>query len=189
MKKLKGLCIVMLFAVLVAVGGVDAPTVKAGGGTILFDIGLNETIDFTQYYGSDCNLSSSNSMIAMVSDDGLVTGISYGKAVVTVTWKGDVEGEEKRKAIVTVTKPQQCIERPLFFQPGFYEYAYQKHKPQNVAIALGIFCLNPKAEYVYSTTSDLIKIEPDGTIQEVKGTGVAEIILTENYNNKEEQVG
>ena len=71
MKKLKGLCIVMLFVVLVAAGVVDAPTVKAGGGRsgLRLELGLNETCALVDDWDSVESASSSNSEVVTISDD------------------------------------------------------------------------------------------------------------------------
>lgn len=200
MKKLKSLCIVMLLAVLIATGFVDVSMVRASGGWPPFKIGINEEENIGCLFSpSIYNFSSSNSAVATVSNKGIVTGISYGKVVITATPKSkyryflvDDEIKVKRpkeKVTIIVSKPKRNSKKELYYQPGFYENAYQNNTPQNVAGLFLMECLNPKAKYTYSTTSKLIKIKPDGTIQQIRGAGVVEIVVTENYQEKKTQVG
>ncbi len=124
-------------------------SVRMSHGTGVFsDITLHKTGDdenfIPEYYGSSIAYSSSNTTVAQVNKDGIITPVGYGIATITTTITGKYG--DTRQVTTTLEIPQQISHVPII---------KNVRVPAGESVAVDWYALNKSTEDTMTTTAFL----------------------------------
>lgn len=124
-------------------------SVRMSHGTGVFsDITLHKTGDdenfIPEYYGSSIAYSSSNTTVAQVNQDGIITPVGYGTATITTTITGKYG--DTRQVTTTLEIPQQISHVPII---------KNVRVPAGESVAVDWYALNKSTEDTMTTTAFL----------------------------------
>lgn len=142
--------------------------------------------------------TSSNEAVATVSKKGFYKGKKAGTADILV--REIVDGKATDVGTFTVVVKQSCLQQKneqqvhgyLTNQPGYY--LFDDHEPDESPYSLldGAFIKyqNSKAKYqFFSCNEKKLRLDEDGTVREVHGTGTVSVDVKELYHKKIRTVG
>lgn len=154
-------------------------------------IGENRTISLqNKKKGAQYTFKSSKKKVVSVNKKGIITGLSAGKAKITVTQTLKKKKSKVGTVNVTVKKasiyPDAKDSWWMSTQPGWISSS----SPVQIYKYEVVSYVNPKAKYnFYSSDKTKLKITTSGKVTYASGSGKVKVTIKETYKKKTRTVG